>query len=152
MSRSFPGSAVLVTVALLAALATLPGCGADKPKPAPSETLTGTVRLDGKLLPYGSVTFHPKEGRPLKAIIQLDGTYRLRKPPAGEVKVVVHTGPAPKGMAAPGGAAGKVPVLETIEIPPRYTDAETTVLRYRVTPDEDEYHIELRSTPAPGKP
>jgi hypothetical protein len=152
MSRAFHARFVMGTVALFAALATGAGCRTDMSKPAASETLAGTVRLDGILVNYGSVTFHPEEGRPLKAIIQTDGTYRLRKPPVGEVKVVVQTGPAPKGMVAPGGPGGKSSVIETINIPTKYTSAATTDLRYKVTPDESEYNIDLKSTPDHGKP
>ena len=143
--RLVPGIAVLF-VALVG------GCQTTNTKPADSEFLGGTVRLDGKLVNYGSVTFHSDKGQPLKGVIQLDGTYRIRKPPVGEVRVVVATGPAPRAVGTPGGGGGTPVVFETIKIPAKYASAETTDLRHVVTAEGNEYHIEMKSTPDTGKP
>jgi hypothetical protein len=47
---------------------------------APSTgTVTGTVKLDGKPLPTGTVTFIGSDNRPYVATISENGTYKIEK-------------------------------------------------------------------------
>src|SRR5437870_9397945 len=76
--------------------------------PPPTKIVSGTVSLDGKPLTWGTVEFHGPEKQVRKAQIQTNGTYSIRNPELGEMRVVVRAGIPPK-MAAGGGAATNKP-------------------------------------------
>jgi hypothetical protein len=62
--------------------ATLTGCGANRAE------VTGTVRYNGKPLPYGTIQFLGSDGVPCSGPIQPDGTYSVQVP-AGPAQVIV---------------------------------------------------------------
>jgi hypothetical protein len=75
--------------------------------------VTGTVKLDGKIVPFGTITFHPAKGKAVSAEFE-DGKYSVEKVPPGECTVTVDTSryraelnsggkEGPSGMAMPPG-------------------------------------------------
>jgi hypothetical protein len=75
---------VVVAVVLALVLPFASGCGSRKAK------VSGSVTLDGKGLPKGSIVFHPSKGPTVSAEIT-DGQYTVTGVPPGEVKVTVDT-------------------------------------------------------------
>jgi len=139
-------NSMLRACVLLVAVWSAVGCTNNKAQPA-ADTVSGTVRFNGKIVNYGSVAFYDASGRQVKSIIQLDGSYSIRNPPQGEVKVVVRTGPPPPAMASPGGDSGKPMKIEQIDLPAQYSDPDKTDLRYNVTTGKREFDINLKSIP-----
>ena len=125
----------------------LPGC-----RSAPEEIwapVSGTVKVEGKLLTTGWLTFHPDESRGNKgshlavAEIKPDGTYELStngRPavPCGPYKVVVAASPDPIPVKPPRNPDGTPKKLRWL-VHEKYTKPETTDAR-----------IEVVEKPAPG--
>jgi hypothetical protein len=115
---------VFLSVALVAA-----GCGRSG-----FTSVKGSVKLDGKALSSGQVTFKPVVGKGTSgyAEIQRDGSFAAQTGsqkglPPGEYGVAVTSyGPMPP--ATPG-AAEPIPPLIT---PPQYADAKTSGIKYTV--------------------
>ena len=131
-----PGGGLLLLGVFLA-------IGCDGPTTPPANTVSGTVKLDGKLLNWGRVEFHGPEKQVRKSVIGTDGTYMIRNPELGEVRVVVVAGVPPKG-AAGGGAAQPQIKLEKIDIPEKYSDPEKSEWRYTVTAGQHTHDIDLK--------
>ncbi|MDB5309142.1 MAG: hypothetical protein JWO38_3344 [Gemmataceae bacterium] len=114
----------------------LAGCGG-------SGDVSGTVRLGGKPLPGGRVTFHAqdKSTSPVSAPINADGTYRLDRCPTGPVRVTVQvaTEPTDRTKVGAGPAKGPRPPI----IPRRYTDADESELTLAVKRGSQTYDIDL---------
>jgi len=55
-----------------------------------SGKVTGTVKLNGKKVPVGTITFIPEKGTSAVGEIE-DGTYTVEKVPAGSVTVTIDT-------------------------------------------------------------
>jgi hypothetical protein len=91
--------------------------GCEGPPPPPN-IVTGTVTLDGKALIWGTVEFHGPEKQVKRAQIQTDGSYSIRNPELGDIRVVVKAGIPPKGAA--GGGPASTTKLEKIDIPEKY--------------------------------
>ena len=99
----------------------------------------GTVRCNGKPLPFGTIQFLGRDGLPHAGPIGPDGTFAVAVP-AGEAKVIVSclpeagtnrvNGPstASAGRAAPPASAQAKRSL----IPPRYADWDASGLTVRV--------------------
>jgi hypothetical protein len=129
-------------------------------------TVSGTVKLDGKPLPGGIVTFFPVQpgGFPASAQISEQGHYEITTPP-GEYRIALDNRelkerdrttkppelppgiklPPPKepppGKEAPPkkqGIAGRY-----VAFPPRYYSAEESALTYTVTGGSQTHDIEL---------
>jgi hypothetical protein len=77
--RLRPGRAALPAL-LLCVLAT--GCGSGYGE------VSGTVRYNGKPLPFGTIQFLGADGIPCSGPIQPDGTFSVQVP-AGEAKVII---------------------------------------------------------------
>jgi hypothetical protein len=101
------------------------------------------VKLDGKLLNWGTVEFHGPQKQVRKSVILTDGTYKIVNPELGDVRVVVRAGIPPKGAAA-GGAGGPQIKLEKIDIPEKYSDPEKSEWRYTVTAGQNTHDIDLK--------
>src|SRR5260370_22275891 len=73
-----------VRMALLAVLlgASISGCGWGRGE------VSGTVRYNGRPLPFGTIQFLGPDGVPCSGKIQPDGTFSVEVP-AGEAKVIV---------------------------------------------------------------
>ena len=106
------------------------GCGGE-PK---TGEVTGTVKLDGKAVTAGTVSFQPKAGGvPVMAEIGPDGTYTALSVPVGDVLVGVQPpGDAAageviknrgKGGDAKGKAAPPPAPPPAVKFPPKYADA-----------------------------
>ena len=80
MTLKCRGAAALF-VALVLAVAT--GCGAK------TATVKGVVKVDGKPIPNGNVSFRTATGLIVDAPIQSDGTYSAPNVPVGEAQVLV---------------------------------------------------------------
>src|SRR5207244_10223189 len=93
----FPPRSVLAwphAWAWLGLLAGLAGCAEQQgPKTYPVQ---GKVSYKGKLLPFGSLTFVPKDGPAALGVINADGSYKLRAV-AGKHRVEVIAVPAYEG-------------------------------------------------------
>ena len=122
-------------------LVTVWGCGR-----TPTAHVTGTVTLDGKPLPTGTVTFYPMTaGRPAYGEINAIGRYEMRigddsGMPPGEYQVAVVANeppimPAGNGMPLPGKSL----------IPPHYGNVEESGLSYTAQADDQVHDIALES-------
>ncbi len=107
---------------LLLTCAALSGCGRGQGE------VSGTVRCDGKPLPFGTIQFLGADGVPRAGQIQADGTFTVQLP-AGQAKVIVSCieGPRPSsGGAAPGIRSDRAALLASAmtvsRIPQRYAD------------------------------
>ena len=67
------------------------GCGGGKGK------ISGSVNLDGKPLPAGTITFYPAKGTPVTGNIS-DGQYSVSGVASGNAKVAVETASLKKEM------------------------------------------------------
>lgn len=123
----------------LMALALATGC---EGPPPPPNVVSGTVTLDGKVLNWGTVEFHGPEKQVRKAQIQTDGSYSIRNPELGDIRVVVKAGIPPKG--AGGGGPAPAMKLEKIDIPEKYSDPEKTEYRIKVTAGQTTQNIDLK--------
>lgn len=129
-------------------------CGCDGTRIRPSvDKVSGTVRLNDKIVNYGSVIFRDANGQERKVFIDSNGNYSVVNPPLGEVRVMVRTGPPPTAIvAAPasGGAKSPAPVADgfkRILLPAKYADPDTTDLLYTVGSGEHEFDINMKSEP-----
>jgi hypothetical protein len=127
---------VLGLVALLAMM----GCDSTPP----TGTVTGTVKLQGKAVNGGTISFVAKTGGiPVGAFIGKDGTYRAENVPAGEVLVSVQSpveeseadGQIIKNQGKEGKAAAPKP--KPMIYPPQYADPGTSNLKTTVKPSAE---------------
>jgi hypothetical protein len=136
-----PGRAALLALLLCGPVV---GCGAG------TGEVTGTVRYNGKPLPFGTVQFLGQDGIPYTARIQPDGTFSVRVP-AGPARVIVTcvdearvSRPASK-PAAPHGrlTAASAPEGTSSLIPQRYSDWDASGLTVQVQPGRTEQDFNL---------
>lgn len=73
LERVFKSKTRVPTIVAIALLL-LAGCGGHDLETA---RVTGTITLDGKPLPHGTITFTPKKGRSAIGTIQADGSFTL---------------------------------------------------------------------------
>ncbi len=124
----------------------LPGCGAGQGE------VRGTVRYEGKPLPFGTIQFLPADGVPRAARIEADGSYVVTLP-VGTAKVIISCVDAARlhrataqlrtasGRAAP-------PVQEMVSlIPAAYADWNTSGLRVLVEDGSTVQDFALRADP-----
>jgi hypothetical protein len=129
--RPRPGRAALLALLLGASIA---GCGTG------TGEVRGTVRYNGKPLPFGTIQFLGADGIPHAAPIGPDGTFLLRVP-AGAARVIVSCVDEARlnhfaGQLA-AGRGGRVapprpPSGGFSLIPPRYADWNASGLTARV--------------------
>ena len=123
----------------LVGLALSAGC---EGPPPPPNIVSGTVTLDGKVLNWGTVEFHGPEKQIKRAQIQTDGSYSVRNPELGDIRVVVKAGIPPKGAA--GGGPASTMKLEKIDIPEKYSDPEKTECRIKVTAGQTTQNFDMK--------
>jgi hypothetical protein len=124
-----PGQAALLAVVL----ASLAGCSSGMGE------VTGTVRYNGKPLPFGTIQFLGQDGIPCSSQIQPDGTF-CALVPVGEAKVIVSCLDETRlnrmhGQLAAGRGRVAPPALASGNfslIPRRYTDWDASGLTVRV--------------------
>jgi hypothetical protein len=111
--------------------------------------ITGTVKLEGKLLTGGTVSFVFPDKTMRSGGIGPDGAYRVEDVPLGTAKVTVRThARVPPGLSAPAnlqipnppGAKEQPPM---VAIPKRYGDPDRSKLTFDVRAGEQTYEIKL---------
>jgi hypothetical protein len=119
----------------------------------------GKVTFNNRPVVMGTVTFIADENRTGSGMINTDGSYTVNDAPVGDVKVVVvvpQRSPmmgrgfsmpkAPKDMKMPADMAPPGDLKDPgkqIQLPDKYTKAETTPLTYTVIKGEQTYDIPL---------
>jgi len=117
------------------------GCGSDETLPE-TAAVTGTITYNGSPIRGGTITFHPQgTGNPAYGLVTPDGTYSLTTyhtddgAVLGEHVVTVEVMPgqwAAEADAENAGLPGTENSSSGPRIPPAYSSAETTPLRYTV--------------------
>ena len=147
MSRCPPVAEIAArNLAVLAIAVLAVGCrDSDQLATAP---VHGTVTLDGDPLKMGVVIFAPTNGRPAKAKIQADGTYKLGTYDdedgaiLGEHRVAIQARPVVQNESK---GAPLVPKFGPSFIPEHYADQETSGLRFTVVEGDNDIDINLSS-------
>jgi len=127
----------------------LTGLGCGKP---PLHEVTGTVSFAGKELDLGTVTFVAEPPAAFVGASEIgdDGVYRLAVP-AGDYRVTVAT-PLPQGPAGAPPAGTSIPagmflapgtVVQSVQLPARYSEFGTTDLRCTVGKGPQQHDISL---------
>jgi hypothetical protein len=115
-------------------------------------TISGHVKLNGKPVPLGTISFHCQEGRRevCNALVR-DGAYSAAGVPVGPARVTVvssFTPAAGEGAAAgrPGQATGKTGrgAAGPPTIPRRYGDLEQSGLSLRVTTGAQVFDVDVQ--------
>ena len=138
------GRLAFVAAALIAAA----GCGG-----VYDSTVTGVVKLNGNVVPRGTVSFVPNAAGPAAyGLIQSDGAYSLHTGreeglPAGQYTVTVAANEPP---ATPTSKDGGPPPTGKPITPAWYRDPATSGLSFEVKAGDNEIILELTSTPPPG--
>jgi hypothetical protein len=127
-------------VALAAAvLIAAPGCG---DKGVKKVTVSGTVSYKGQKLQSGILKFVGPEGAYSAAAIQPDGTFVITDVVPGEVKVGVME--APGGSGSSSGEKGSGPKAAPVSLPEKFREPDTSGVKYTITAETTELHIELK--------
>lgn len=121
----------------LLVLAATAGCNRG-PKMAP---VTGTVRLNGKPLEFGVITFQPPTGQPAQGEIQRDGTFTLSTYRANDgavvgkhkVRIACYETQRPGTVKGPGEQS-----LGKLLIPEKYTFFDQSGFTADVSADREE--------------
>lgn len=137
MRRTLPavGSRLATSMAVMAVLLALTGCGSDGPKMVP---VSGTVTIDGQPLTYGQIQVLPNGWRPASSPIGSDGRFMLTTTvsgdgcPVGTHNVVVLAG-EPVGQEAMKWHA-----------PKKYANPTTSKLTITITGPTNDLKIELK--------
>ncbi|MBM4068373.1 MAG: carboxypeptidase regulatory-like domain-containing protein [Planctomycetes bacterium] len=124
------------------------GCGGGS-----TSTVTGKVKLDGKIVPAGTVTFMNEQHKSVQSsVIGSDGTYSISIAP-GNCKITVmvpkagEMGGGMKMDPAKMGAGGKVAAkgTEAVDVPPKYRDMKTTPLTVNVEAGQKTHDIDMKA-------
>lgn len=120
----------------------LAGCGSV----AKQGTISGVVKLDGKPVSGGFISFTLADGLPHTVDIQGDGSYRVEGIPVGEAIITVTSPPVDD-------QARQMHIKLPTEAPPpppkprypdKYADMGTSDLRYVIQPGENTYNVEMK--------
>ncbi len=96
-------------------------------------SIQGQVSYRGKLISSGTLTFYPTKGRPISAVISLDGDYSCQLPP-GKHRVTVVL-----GVDLPAGwKEGDAIPASKLRLPPKYTSRVRTPLAVTVVDGQSE--------------
>jgi hypothetical protein len=130
------------------------GCGKSK------GTVSGTVKLDNKLVKQGTVILMGADNQPLTTAIQPNGTYTVENVPYGTVRAIV-TSPNPKDAQPknldlirkrPGGkelpTPPKVDARDWFPLPEIYGDPTKSGLTFTLDEDVMTYDIRMQGQPA----
>lgn len=139
---------VAAIATVLCALTCLTGCGGTY-----DSAVSGSVTLDGKVVPRGTVAFHPTSGGPAAySPIQADGSYVVRTGreeglKSGEYQVTVSANEAPAALQS---ASGGPPAPGKPITPSWYRAKESSGLKFTVESGSNEINLELKSQPPAG--
>jgi hypothetical protein len=148
--------------------------GCEPPRSAEHAEVSGKVLIDGKPLSGGQISFVAvKGGFAASGNIDETGQYKISAP-VGEVTITVNNtslqgqqsqppkgklkggggGPPPKDLPHPKQGAEDHPTKgHWVSIPSRYSNADTSDLKYTVTPGAQTHDVQLSSAvPPPGSP
>ena len=137
-------------VCLATALAIL--CGCNMTPPVPTGTVTGQIKFRGKPLMAGCfVTFVSDAGQGASGTTDAQGQYSLRTLdgptiPTGNYTVTVKPPgqpPMDPDEATRAAAAGKLPQDPFPDFPKKYTNTETSGLRFEVKQGAQAFDFEL---------
>jgi hypothetical protein len=141
LTRRHPARAALLAVLL----ATLTGCGSGLGE------VSGTVRYNGKPLPFGTIQFLGQDGIPYAGQIQPGGTFTALVP-VGEAKVIVSCIDEARlsrrnGQASHSGRAAALPLSpgNISLLPARYADGNASRLTVVVKPGKTTQYFALTS-------
>ncbi len=116
--------------------------------------VSGTVSLDGKLIPGGVIQFFSADGVHAPQVnIMPNGSYLLMEPPLGPCKVVIRTSHL-RHLAGKTASQRSNSFLNVDEdtatgyapVPGKYESPESTDLVYNVLPGDSIYNIDLKSS------
>lgn len=99
-----------------------------EPQKPPAAKVSGTITMDGQPLAGAKVTFTPTDGRPVSAITDEDGTYKMGPSDKsdgvaqGQYRVTIEKGPGDEGDPK---ASGPI-------VPPKYSSASGLVVEVRL--------------------
>jgi hypothetical protein len=149
----------VLVLSCAALVGVMPGCA----KPKPRAKVTGTVKLNGKPLPGGMVSFALDDGTNVSAgtNIRKDGTYEVANAPIGKCKVAVKTShlnttPTPVVTAPAAGAGVNMQPKQTLvpgasgdpkmgtqytPIAAKFEDVTKSGLEFEVKPGENNFDI-----------
>ena len=139
---------ILATIIPGVLVITLSGCGGEY-----DSTVVGAVKLDGNVVPTGTITFAPQSSGPTAfSLIGPDGQYSLKTGreeglPPGQYVVSVTAHAMPATLRTKDG--GPAPLGKAIT-PDWYRDPATSGLSFEVKPGDNELNLDLTSTPPPG--
>ena len=128
----------------LCALMGCQGNGTTKAVQDKADTVSGKVYLGEQLVNYGVISFISENAKTINSVIYPDGTYNIRNPSPGEVRIVIVTGQPPI-PAAGGGKSGPPPSFKKITIPEKYSDVEKTDLKYQVVEGKHTHDIKMET-------
>lgn len=122
------------------------GCSASGP---PTATITGKVYVDGRAVSDGFITFIAQNGQPYHSAIMPDSTYRVEGVPLGEAIVTLRDADPPgeaERMVTIKQSEGKsaIPATRAGVIPKKYSDEQTTDLRFEVKPGTNNWDPPLK--------
>jgi hypothetical protein len=121
---------------------TASGCGQK------TGTVSGKVTYQGKALPGGNVNFLSEgQGAVFKTSkIESDGSYSVSGIPVGPAKITVQGVSTRRMATVPGQEKGGAPNSDQKEVivPPQYSNAEQSPLKYDVKPGSQTHPIDLK--------
>lgn len=140
---------IRLTVVLVTSAVCLSGCGGQSGSKLKRIHVTGTVKLDGKPLPQGTISFIGNDANAVNAAAEIDasGRYSLSTQqkgdgiPAGSYKVRIESWATPPKMVATGVEPGKS------AIPDRYAAIESSGLTATVEGKSKAQVIDFNLTP-----
>lgn len=144
----FPRLHVIRALGLAAVLLGGTGCGGSRP---PMARVSGVVRVDGKPLSTGRVTFWPSSGRSAAGWIEEDGSFVLGTFTEDDGAFVgrhrVTVTPATRTPSGPPDfdRDGTPQGWPRSPIQPRYSNPEASGLHYDIRPGSNRFEIDLDS-------
>jgi hypothetical protein len=160
---------------LIGLLAWIGGCG-QSPRSSDHAEVSGKVLINGKPLPGGQISFvAAKGGFAASGNIDENGLYKINAP-VGEVTITVNNTslqsqqgqsgqPSRKGGVKGGGGGAPKELPHTkqaaaeehapkghwVSLPSRYSNADTSDLKYTVTAGSQTHDVQLSSSAPPPK-
>jgi hypothetical protein len=131
----------LVHVALLSVALGLPGCGSDKPSLVP---VSGQVLIDGQPVSDASLQVIPAGARPARGQTDAQGRFTLTTFEEGDGCVAGTHRVVVVAVSNP------TPTEETLHVPEKYMDLETTDVTITVDQPTQDLKIELTWGDQPG--
>jgi hypothetical protein len=124
---------------LAVAVVTVAGCN----KSVKKVTVNGSITYKGQPLQSGIVQFVGSDGGAYSAAsIQPGGNFIMTDVVPGDVKVAVQAAPGGSGSSS-GGSDQPAQKGAPVNLPDKFRNAETSELKYTITPDTTELKIDI---------